>query len=244
VVPGAEPYAADGGPVGAVLVHGFTGNPSSMRPWGETLAAAGMTVRIPRLPGHGTRWQDLNHTTFDDWYAEAERAFEDLRGRCERVYVAGLSMGGTVTLAIAERRAGELAGAIVVNPSLSTGDPRARLLPLLSRVIPSMPPIGSDIKKPGVTESAYLRLPTRGAASLQRAWTTVLDDLPKITDPLLAFRSVDDHVVPPSSVERLVAGATNTTVEVRALTDSFHVATLDNDAPRIFAESLTFMGVS
>jgi carboxylesterase len=241
VVPGAEPYAADGGPVGAVLVHGFTGNPSSMRPWGEHLAAVGLTVRVPRLPGHGTRWQDLNDTTFQDWYAEAERAFDELKARCERVFVGGLSMGGTVTVALAERRAGELAGGVLVNPSLSTGDPRARLLPLVARLLPSMPPIGSDIKKPGVVENAYDRMPTRGALSLSRMWPSVLADAAKITDPLLVFRSTEDHVVPASSVDRLVAGATHTTVDVRALTNSYHVATLDNDAPEIFAESLAFM---
>ncbi len=241
VVPGAEPYAADGGPVGAVLVHGFTGSPASMRPWGEHLAAAGLTVRVPRLPGHGTRWQDLNDTTFEDWYAEAERAFDELRGRCERVYVGGLSMGGTVAVALAERRAGELTGVLLVNPSLTTGDPRARLLPLVARFLPSMPPIGNDIKKAGVTEGAYDRLPTRGALSLAKAWPLVLADLAKITDPLLVYRSTEDHVVPASSVDRLVAGATNTTVDVRALANSYHVATLDNDAPEIFAGSLAFM---
>lgn len=245
VVPGAEPFAVDGdgplGRIGVVLVHGFTGSPVSMRPWAEHLAAAGLTVRLPRLPGHGTRWQDLNDTRWIDWYRAAERELDLLLARCDRVFVCGLSMGGTVTLRLAEERAADLAGAVLVNPSLTTADPRARLLPLLSLFVPSMPAIGGDIKRSGVSEQAYQRLPTRGAASLQRLWSIVLADLDQITAPLLVYRSTHDHVVPASSVERLVAGATSTTVDVRLLTDSYHVATLDNDAPRIFAESLAFL---
>src|SRR5689334_6828638 len=103
-MPGAEPFEAEGGPVGVVLSHGFTGTPQSLRPWAEYLAAAGFTVSLPLLPGHGTRWQDLNATRWTDWYGEIERAFDRLRGRCDQVFAGGLSMGGTLVLRLAERR--------------------------------------------------------------------------------------------------------------------------------------------
>ena len=241
VLPGAEPWSADGGRVGALVVHGFTGNPGSMRPWAEHLAAAGLSVRLPRLPGHGTRWQDLAETQWSDWYAEAERAFDDLRARCDEVFVMSLSMGGALSLRLAEARPAEVSGQVLVNPAIATDDRRVRLLPVLSKVVRSMPPVGNDIKKPGVSEGAYGRVPTKGLLTLSRLFTAVQADLPAITAPTLVFRSVDDHVVPRLSVETLVAGATSATVEVRELTDSFHVATLDNDAPRIFDESLAFV---
>jgi carboxylesterase len=144
LLPGAEPINLSGGPVGALLVHGFTGTTQSMRPWAEHLADAGLTISAPRLPGHGTRWQDLNATSFADWYGEAERAFDDLRGRCETVFVMGLSMGGTLALRLAELRSTEVAGLVVVNASLGTKPRDARLLPLASRVLPSFPGIASD----------------------------------------------------------------------------------------------------
>jgi carboxylesterase len=245
VLPGAEPYAVDGagdtGRIGALVLHGFTGSPASMRPWAEHLAAAGLTVRLPRLPGHGTRWQDLNQTRWTDWYAEAERAFDELRARCDEVFVCSLSMGGALSVRLAEERPGDVAGQVLVNPALASEDKRIGLLPLLSKIIPSMPPVGDDIKKPGVSEGAYTRVPTKGAASLLALWKVIVPDLPKIVTPTLVFRSVDDHVVPKSSSDLLVAGATSTTVEVRELHDSFHVATLDNDAPLIFDGSLAFI---
>src|SRR4051794_41910546 len=93
--PDAEPFAADGAPVGAVLCHGLTGMPGSMRPWAEALAAAGLTVRLPRLPGHGTRWQDANKVTWQDWLDEGGRALDEMRSRGGRAFVVGVSRGGT-----------------------------------------------------------------------------------------------------------------------------------------------------
>ncbi len=241
VLPGAEPIDLPGGPVGVVLCHGFTGTTQSMRPWAEHLSGAGLSVLAPRLPGHGTRWQDMNRTRFSDWYGELERAFDALRGRCETVFAMGLSMGGTLSLRLAEERGPEVAGLVLVNAALATERRDARLLPLLSRVLPSLPGIASDIKKPGVTELAYDRLPLAAANSLQRAWPVVHRDLGRITCPVLVYRSAQDHVVEPVSGRLLLDGLAGRQVAEVVLQDSFHVATLDNDAPTIFAGSVDFV---
>ena len=241
LLPGAEPVDLPGGPVGALLCHGFTGTTQSMRPWAEHLAAAGLTVSAPRLPGHGTRWQDMNATSFADWYGEVERAFDDLRARCGTVFAMGLSMGGTLALRLAELRPREVAGLVVVNASLGTDRKDARLVPLVSRVVASFSGIASDIKKPGSVELAYDRLPLKAVASLQAAWPVVAADLHRITCPVLVYRSRVDHVVPPVSGELLLRGLAGGTVEERVLEDSYHVATLDHDAPAIFAGSLDFV---
>ncbi|MCU1589206.1 MAG: putative esterase/lipase [Frankiales bacterium] len=241
VLPGAEPIDLPGGPVGVLLSHGFTGTTQSMRPWAEHLSAAGLTVSAPRLPGHGTRWQDMNKTRWSDWYGEIERAFDDLRGRCSSVFAMGLSMGGTLVLRLAEERADQVAGLVVVNASLGTDRKDAKLAPLLSKVIPSFPGIGSDIKKEGIQELAYDKIPLKAVASLQSMWPVVCKDLSKITCPVLVFRSRVDHVVPPISGETLVKGLASGTIEERVLEDSYHVATLDNDAPAIFAGSVDFV---
>ena len=73
------------------------------------------------------------------------------------MFVAGLSMGGTLAIRLAELRPDDVAGLVVVNPSLLTRRLDARLLPVLARVTASWAPIGSDIKKPGVVEQAYDR---------------------------------------------------------------------------------------
>jgi carboxylesterase len=212
-----------------------------MRPWAQALADAGLTVALPRLPGHGTRWQDMNMTTWDDWYTCVEREFLALRERCEAVFVMGLSMGGTLSLRLAEQHGRDLAGIVVVNPSVIGLDPRLKVLPVLQRVLPSLGGIASDIKKPGVTELAYDRVPLRALHSLRKAWEVVRADLPKVTQPLLLLRSVEDHVVEPESGRLILGRVSSTDVTEIELHDSYHVATLDNDAERIIAESLAFV---
>ncbi|HEY1229889.1 MAG: alpha/beta fold hydrolase [Streptomycetaceae bacterium] len=241
ILPGAEPYRHDGGRIGFLLSHGFTGTPQSMRPWAEYLAEAGLTVSVPLLPGHGTRWQDMQLTTWPDWYAELDRAFEALRARCDHVFVGGLSMGGTLALRLAEQRGADIAGLVLVNPSVHADDPRLKALPVLKHLVASLPGIGSDIRKEGVTELAYPRMPLKPLHSLAKLWPLVLAGLPQVTQPVLLFRSPQDHVVAPANAETVLARISSTDVTTEVLADSYHVATLDNDAERIFSGSLEFV---
>ena len=241
LLPGAAPYSADGGPIGVLVCHGFTGSPQSMRPWAEHLAAAGFTVRLPRLPGHGTTWRELNATRWPDWYAEVERAHAELADRCETVFAAGLSMGATLATRLAEQKGAGIGGLVLVNPSYGTDRFDARFAKCIGWLVKSRPGIGSDIKKPGVTEECYDRTPVQAFASLQELWKVVVADFARLTAPVLMFRSRADHVVEPLSARLLLDGATSTTVREVMLDDSFHVATLDNDAPAIFDGSVAFI---
>ena len=240
VLPGAEPFSHDGGTVGVVLCHGFTGTPQSLRSWGEALAAQGHSVRLPLLPGHGTTWQEMNRTTWRDWYAEVDAAYEDLHGRCTSVLVAGLSMGGALALRLAQQHPDDVAGIVVVIPAVRLEDPRLRALPALKRVVPSLPGIGSDIKKAGARELAYDRTPLRALSSSLELYRHVVAALPLVTQPLLLLRSRTDHVVPASSSALVLRSVGSTDVTEVVCEDSYHVATLDNDAPLIVEESLAF----
>jgi carboxylesterase len=242
VIPGAEPYFHAGSDGTAVLLcHGFTGSPGSLRPWAEYLAGAGLTVSVPRLPGHGTTWQEMSRTRWEDWYAEADRAYEDLRGRSSAIFVMGLSMGGCLALRMAELRGAGIRGLVLVNPSLAPDTKLFLLAPALKLVVPSLPGIASDIKKEGVTELGYTRVPVRAAASLPALWRLTQSRLGEVTQPVLAYRSTVDHVVGPASMRVLQGALPPGQLTVRDCPDSYHVATLDNDAPTIFAGSLEFV---
>ncbi len=238
---GADAYHHDGGPVGALLCHGFTGTPQSLRPWAEHLAQAGLSVSLPRLPGHGTRWQDMNRTGWPDWYGAVDAALTKLRARCDQVVVMGLSMGGTLALRLAELRGADVAGLVLVNPSVLGDNKALPLLPVLKHLVPSVRGVGGDIKRPGVDEVGYHRAPLRALASLTEGWRAVRADLPHVTQPVLVFRSRTDHIVGPRSTRLVLSQISSTMVTEQVLEDSYHVATLDHDAPRIFAGSLDFV---
>jgi carboxylesterase len=241
LLPGAEPYDHAGGPVGVLLCHGFTGSPQTLRGWGEFLAGQGLTVSLPRLPGHGTTWQDLARTGWQDWYAEVDTAFGALARLCEQVFVFGLSMGGCLALRLAETHGSAVRGLVLVNPSLTADTKLFLLAPVLKHMLRSLPGIVSDIKKPGSQEVGYDRVPVRAAVTLPKLWGITVGHLGEITAPVLVYRSTTDHVVGPASMRALLAGLPEGQVTVRECADSYHVATLDNDAAAIFEGSLKFV---
>jgi len=241
VQPGAEPFSHDGSDIGVLLSHGFTGTPQSMRPWAEHLAAQGFTVRLPRLPGHGTSWQEMNRTRFADWFAVVDATFTELSQRCSKVVVAGLSMGGTLVTRLAEERGTEVTGLMLVNPAFRAEDPRLAALPVVKHLVPSLKAIGNDVRKEGVQELAYDRTPLKALHSLVQSWDGVVHDLPQVTQPLLLMRSAVDHVVPASSSALLLSRISSKDVTEVILENSYHVATLDNDADLIFDLSTEFV---
>lgn len=237
----AQPDKTDGRAVGVLLVHGFTGSPAGLKPWAQALSERGYAVEVPLLPGHGTRWQDLNTVSWTDWYAEAEAAFDRLRESCQAVVVGGLSMGGSVVLRLAEARGDQVSGIVLVNPFVSSTRKELVALPVIKHVVPSLRGVVNDIKKPGQDEHGYDRLPLKGLAQVTEMWKVVVPDLKRVTQPLLYFRSAADHVIDPSSSPTVLRGVASVDVEERMLDNSYHVATLDNDAERIFSESAEFV---
>lgn len=240
-IPGAEPWSADGDDVGVLVLHGFTGSPKSVTPWAKELAAQGWSIRVPLLPGHGTRWQDMNLTTWEDWYSEADRALRDLQSRCRRVFVMGLSMGGSLSLRLAENHGDDIAGLALVNPAVHTERWDRHLLPFLQRVIGSFPGISNDIAKPGVDEGAYDVIPLKAAHSMSFLWKAIKADITRVTQPLILFRSIDDHVVEPSNAEYILTHVSSADITEVVLRDSYHVATLDHDAAIIERDSIAFV---
>lgn len=241
VLPGAEPFEATGGPEGALVLHGFTGSPFSMRGIAEKLADAGLTVELPRLPGHGTSVADLLTTGWGDWSAAADHAYLDLAARCSRVAVVGLSMGGTLACWLAERHP-EIVGLALVNPAVEPlpDGLRAALREMLDGGTEVAPGIGSDIAKPDTDELAYDGMPVAPVLSMFDGVAAVAAALGDIRCPVLLLSSREDHVVAPSSGDLLEASAGGP-VERVWLERSYHVATLDYDRDEVEDRTATFV---
>ena len=94
IMSGAEPWSSEGGSHGALVLHGFTGNPQSMRPLAMALGNAGFTVDLPLLPGHGTSVADMIPTRWEDWSEAAEAAYQGLSARCDKVLSRGQEAPG------------------------------------------------------------------------------------------------------------------------------------------------------
>lgn len=241
VLPGAQGWSAAGGDVGVLALHGFTGNPASVRPLAEVLAQAGLAVEAPRLPGHGTHWRELGGTGWHDWLGEADAALARLRARTRVQVAVGVSMGATLALALAATRADGPAGLVLVNPWLINRDPRLALVPVLQHVVPSVAGVGDDIAKPHADEGPYPRIPLRALASALSLQRRVRRRLGRVRVPTLMFTSRHDHVVDPSNGRFVLDRLGTPDTQQVWLEDSFHVATLDYDAELIAARTSAFV---
>jgi carboxylesterase len=242
VMDGAEPWSHHGTlDAGVLVVHGFTGNPGSMRGLAEACAAAGFHVEMPLLAGHGTVVEDMVPTGWEDWSRDADAAYRSLAERVDKIVVMGLSMGGSITLWLAAQHPGTV-GIVCVNPATFpiADEMLAAIRGLLDEGTEIIPGIGSDIADPETKENAYPGTPIRPLLSFMddglRPLSVRYGD---VSVPLLLFTSENDHVVEPAQSDQLVA-AYGGPVERVMLKRSFHVATQDYDKELIFDGAVAF----
>jgi len=242
LIPGAEPWSHVGTlPYGALVVHGFTGNPGSMRGVAEALAAAGFHVEMPLLPGHGTSVDDMLPTRWADWAGAAEAAYQTLAGRVQKLVVVGLSMGGALTLRLGADHP-EIAGLVCINPATQPQAPE--VIEMIQGMIDGgtdvMPAIGSDIADPDAHESAYDATPLRPLLSMVVDGLAPLAECyPSMRQPLLLLNSPQDHVVEPVQGDYLAANYGGP-LERILLERSYHVATQDYDKDLVFSSTVAF----
>lgn len=227
---------------GVLLLHGFTSTPASMEPVAQVLRDAGCAVRVPMLPGHGTRWQDLNSTSAEQLLRAALADWDRLAARRRDVAVVGLSMGGALALHVAARRSPS--AVVTINPCLRLKPGQLGLARLLGRVLPSTAPVAGDIARPGAVEEAYDRTPVRGVATLGRLAAQVRGELGAVRSPVLLLRSASDNVLPRSSADTLVNTMDPGQLTEVVLERSLHVATLDHDADAVGRLTLGFLGAA
>lgn len=239
LIDGCEPLSADGGSVGVLVLHGFTGCPQSVRPLAEAFLNAGFAVEMPLLAGHGTTVDDMITTTWNDWTADAEAAYEKLAARCQRVVVAGLSMGGGLTVWLATRHP-EIAAIVCVNPVIGIEDEIAKgAAQLLDAGQDRLPAIAGDIADPDVAEAGYQETPLPPVLSLAAGLAELRPNLGRVSCPMLLFTSPNDHTVPLSNSDELADGVSGEVTRV-SLERSYHVATLDYDKDVIISEAVAF----
>jgi carboxylesterase len=237
VLQGAEPFFVQGNNIGVLVQHGFTGTTQSMRYLAEHLADRGFTVCAPRLKGHGTHYEDMENSTYEEWVHSVEEGYGKLQETCDQIFVTGLSMGGTLALYMAENHP-EIAGLILINAAVN--------LPHLDALrgeqsVQYVDAIGSDIKAQGVQELAYEKTPVRSIKELLELTDIVRNELPSITCPALVFVSTEDHVVPPANSDLILERIESDRKRKIVLEHSYHVATLDNDKQIIVDECVSFI---
>jgi carboxylesterase len=238
-----SPFYLEGGATGVLLIHGFTGAPPEMRLIGDYLHQRGYTVYGPLLPGHGTSVEEMNRCRWTDWTGHVEKAFVELSGRCEKVCVAGLSMGSLLTLYLAAHHP-ELPAAVLYSPAVKVVSRLIYFSPVFKYLFPKKPKSGeSDLVDP----EAELRLwhydedPAFAAHELLKLIRQVRRILPRVTCPLLIVHSTRDTAIAPDSARYTYERVGSRDKELITLHNSGHCLTVDGEWEFVAARTLEFV---
>ncbi len=248
---GAEPFFYRGSSTGCLVLHGFGSSPGEVRWLGQHLAGQGWTVCGPRLAGHGTDYHSLSRTRWQDWYGSLLDAYHMLRGGCEKVVIAGHSMGGLLAL---------LAGAsLPVDALLVMAAPfsfSSRLMPyahLVRFVMPyfdardhsTLPQIlREEQARRGETERGrvrYDRWATQALGELYRLAQTTRAVLHRVQAPLCLIYSAADDTVSFADRQVILDGVGSRIVESHSLEHSGHNLPIDIERETVFALASRFI---
>jgi carboxylesterase len=238
-----SPFFLPGGPVGMLLIHGFTGAPPEMRLLGDYLHGQGLTISGPLLPGHGTQPEDMNRFSWQDWVAHVDEALDELRARCQAVYVGGLSLGSLLSMVLAARRP-DLQGAVFYSPPILL---RTRLLGLARIARHFVPTLAkkdvSDMVDPTGDERlwCYEVHPVAAADQLQKLRGYARRLLPQISCPCLVVYSTGDSQLHPQSAGVTFAELGAADKELVTLHRSGHCVTVDGEWPLVAETTLRFI---
>ena len=250
IIDTAEPFLLPGSRAGVLLIHGFTGAPKEMRQMGESLNAQGYTCLGIRLAGHATDPEDMIASRWTDWAASVEDGFHLLRGTTDRIFLAGLSMGGVLSLLMSARL--DVAGVIAMStPYTLPNDPRdfpVSVIRLCSRFVKFLPktkdPPGSSWfdKEAYKEQVSYPQNPVRSIAELKLLLGEMRAALPLAKKPALLIHSKNDTYVLPENMEKIYAGLANASDKTKAyITGSSHVVTRDAARQQVFLLARDFI---
>lgn len=255
-------YYVRGGRTGVLLMHGLCGTPTEMRFVANGLARTGCTVYCPMLAGHGGTEEDIKGTTWQDWYASAERALDRLREDCDTVIVGGLSTGAVLALLLAARRPADVQGTALLAPTLWLN---GWLIPWYARLFrlvfskrianligfPDLHPHG--IKDERIREfirnalfsgdSSVAGLPsTPGGAVLEhrRLVQAARAELGRIHQPALIIHPREDDYADLDNawyLQRQLKGM----VDMVVLDDSYHIVTVDRQRHVVVERTAAFV---
>lgn len=241
----AQPFYLKGGKRVVVLfIHGFTASPSELYPVAKLLheyydcSTSGLL-----LPGHGSRPEDLNLCSWQDWFAAVKKELSDLQREYAEVFVAGLSMGGLLALYSGLHVPG-ISGVSAINtPVFQRSSITAALAPLLRIFRPYWPKQEPTAQQQLEAEGrfAYNFYPLKAFQSMGRLRRRVLQELGDMEIPVLIMQSQNDEVVKPESGGFLAARLRHRGGRLVELESSGHIASMGPEKEKIARELAEFI---
>jgi carboxylesterase len=219
-----------------VLLHGWTGSPAHMRLLAADLDAAGFGAVAPLLPGHGTTIRHMLDVTWRDWVAAAAEAAQGVVDSGARLHLAGLSMGGVLSILLAPVfRPSSL---ITINAPIRVVSRTAPFLSVArgSQRIRDYEPVERHPEFAHDYAQHYPGTPIGSVADLLDLIRAAKRVLNRVAAPALVVQSRNDETVRPASATYIYERLGSPFKRLVWLEQSAHVATLDVERDRLAQE--------
>jgi carboxylesterase len=240
--PNPSPFFLDGGPVGVLLIHGFTGAPPEMRRIGDYLNQRGLTVSAPLLPGHGTYVSDMNQYTWQAWVHHAGKALDEMQSSCTEIFIGGLSMGSLIALQLAYER-DFLKGIILFSPAIRLASRQIHFSPIAKYFMSSVKKERGFYVDPASEQYSwsYDEHPVRAGHELLKLIRQIENILPRITCPALLIQSTKDPVIQQYSGRTIYDRIGSKDKDLMMLYNSGHRVTIDAEWEIVAEKSHEFI---
>lgn len=228
--------------IGCLLIHGFTGSPNEVLELGKFLAENEITVSIPTLPGHATHSGDMYNYEWRDWFDCVKQHYFELKEKCDKVFVAGLSMGGSLALHLAAHQPVEAVIALatpVKFPKWQVTSVKAIQRFKNFRYKKNGEDVHDISSRPKL--GSYRRYPYYAVNQLFKLVEHVRNDLPEVEQPILIMHAHKDHAIPFSNSELLAQWVGSKEKHKIDLHDSYHIITVDSEKEVVMQEVLSFI---
>ncbi|HIU64502.1 MAG TPA: alpha/beta fold hydrolase [Candidatus Avacidaminococcus intestinavium] len=240
IMDGAEQYYWPSGKQGVLLIHGYTGSPAELKLLGEFLYQAGYSVLGVRLPGHGTTPEELNSTTWHDWYAKVMECYLEIQKDCREVSVIGLSMGALLAMKLASEQ--KIDKAVFLSAPIYIYDKRIPLVFLAKNFIKWIKKGKRSYSVPEQYNVAYSVMPLKALDSLLRLIKHIKKDvLKKITRPCLIIQSKKEHTVRPESADYIFQKIRSKQKKLLWVEQGGHILTLSDERKQVFFSIKQFL---
>lgn len=234
-----------------LMIHGFLNSKQDFPGLGEELAEAGITVKMMRLPGHGTTPPDLAWQPTGAFYRAVETEYQHLRQNYDRIYVVGFSLGGALATLLASRE--EVERLVLVAPCYRITYSGFMILPVetwLALPIPKPSWVPRYRMFSGVNKMesigkfiCYRTLPISAVKQVLAVAKSARDDdvLNKITCPVLLLQSKNDEVCSPKASARALEKMSSPVRETRWYEKSNHILFWDYDSEDAKSAAIEFL---
>ncbi len=233
------PFYWEGGPVGIILIHGFTATVREVRLLADRLKEEGFTIGGPLLPGHYTQPTDLNKVHWQDWIAAGEAMYQKMATQCQSVIVGGESTGALVALYLASRHP-EITGILTYAPALRINLKLFELF-LLRLLAPFVPYVSKGSLDSSSQWQGYPVNPLKGTLQLLKLQHEIIERLPGIRQPILIVQGRLDTTVHPSVPDTIESQIGSAVKEKYWMDHSAHCVLLDQEIDEVTQLTLRFI---